>query len=111
MRFNRTDVITGLALSGAVAMVFIAAIRAGMSPAGLRGDVEVIASFLFFLTLPAGALAALCGRLVMPAGSETAFLMTGVAWVLLTLPYGALLSRRIRRLSVVTTVRRGATRH
>lgn len=99
MRFSRTDVITGCVLSGAIAMVFAAAIRAGLSSTGLRGDIEVIASALFILTLPAGALAALLGRLVLLSGLETAFIVTGVAWILLTLPYGVLLSRGVRRLS------------
>ena len=98
MRFNRTDVVTGLALSGAVALVFTAALRAGVSSTGLRGDIEVVASALFILTLPAGALAALCGRLVVQSGLETAFWVTGGAWILLTLPYGAFLSRGVRRL-------------
>ena len=115
MRLNRTDVITGLGLSGAVALVFLAASRAGMASTGLRGDIEVIASLLFILTLPAGALAALCGRLVLQTGSETAFIVTGGAWILLTLPYGVMLSRGVRRLSRAwsgfTTARLGATRH
>ncbi len=112
MRLSRTDVMTGLALSGAVALVFTAAIRAGMSATGLRGDIEVIASVLFILTLPAGALAALCGRLVLQSGIEAAFMVTGVAWILLTFPFGALLSRGVRRLSYAafTTVRLAATR-
>jgi len=112
MRFRRTDVITGLGLSGAVAVVVAAAIRAGMSSSGLRGDIEVIASLLFILTLPAGALAALCGRLILQSGLETAFMVTGVAWILLTFPYGALLSRGVRRVSYAgfTTLRLGATR-
>ena len=98
MRFRQIDIVIGLFLSAAIGMAFVAAMRAGMSSTGLHGGIEVIASLLFLLTLPAGALAALCGRLAMPLGAEAAFIVTGVAWMLLSLLYGAILARTMRHL-------------
>ena len=92
MRFRRTELASGVVLSATIATVLAIAMRAGMASTGLDGGLELVASFLFLLTLPAGALAALCGRLAMPLGIETAFVVTGVTWTLLAFLYGALLA-------------------
>ena len=95
---NRHDLAVGLGLSGAVGAVFASAIALGMFSGGLSGFVEIAASFLFMVTLPAGAAAALCGRLAMSFGPETAFVVTGGAWTMLVFPYGTVIARGLRRL-------------
>lgn len=100
MRTTRIDVTVGFGLAGLIAAVFAAAIRAGMSSTGLHGSIEVAASFLFLLTLPVGGLAAVCGRFAMPYGFETAFMVTGITWSLLSIPYGAIVSRGCRGLAI-----------
>lgn len=87
---TRTGILIGVALATGIGVVFAAALRAGMSASGLDGGPELMASFLFLLTLPAGAIAAMVGRLAMPLGLETAFAVTGVAWMLLSVPYAVL---------------------
>lgn len=87
----------GIGLGSATGLVFAAAWRAGMAPAGLEGGVELAASVLFLLTLPAAAVAALIGRLTMPLGPMTAFTVTGIAWMLLCVPYPVVLAHAIRR--------------
>jgi hypothetical protein len=96
LRATRSDVTVGFALAGLIAAVFAAAIRAGMSSTGLHGNIEVAASLLFLLTLPVGGVAAVCGRLATPYGFETAFMVTGIAWSLLSAPYGAIVARGCR---------------
>ena len=86
MRWIRFDVIAGCALSAAVALLFTAASRAGMPTTGLHGGIEHVAALFFLVTLPAGALAALCGHLALRVGPGAAFTVTGVAWVLLSFP-------------------------
>jgi hypothetical protein len=56
-RLGRNDILSGLLLSAAIATVVVTAMFAGMAATGLYGGIELVASLLFFLTLPAGALA------------------------------------------------------
>jgi hypothetical protein len=101
MRFRQIDTVIGLLVSAAIGLVFVTAMRSGMSSTGLHGGMEVIASLLFLLTLPAGTVAAMCGRSAMPLGAEAAFIVTGVAWMVLSLLYGATLARAMRRCAAV----------
>ena len=57
-----------------------------MPTTGLHGGIEHVAALFFLVTLPAGALAALCGHLALRVGPGAAFAATGVAWVLLSFP-------------------------
>ncbi len=93
----RASLAIGIGLASATGLVCLAAWRGGMATTGLGGGMEFAASVLFFLTLPAGAVAALLGRVAMPLGPMTAFAVTGVAWALLCVPYAIAIDVTVRR--------------
>jgi hypothetical protein len=94
---SRGSWLVGIGLGSAVGLVFTAAWRAGMAPAGLEGGLQLVASLLFLITLPAGVMAALIGRASMPLGPTIAFMVTGIAWMILSVPYPVAVVYAIRR--------------
>jgi hypothetical protein len=99
----RASVLVGIGLGTAIGLVCGAALRAGMAPAGVEGGLELVAFVLFVITLPAGALAAVIGRLVAPLGSMTAFVVTALTWMLLCVPYTVIVAHAVRRWRLVST--------
>jgi pilus assembly protein TadC len=93
----RANLLLGIGLGAATGLVSAAAWRAGMAVTALEGGWELAASALFVITLPAGALAALVGRLSAPLGPMTAFLATALTWMLLCVPYTVMVAHAIRR--------------
>jgi len=93
----RASLLVGIGLGAAIGLVFAAAWRAGVAPAGLEGSLELAAFALFVITLPVGVVAAVIGRLSMPLGPMAAFMVTGIAWMLLCIPYPVVVAHAIRR--------------
>ena len=87
------SLLAGSIMASCVGTLFAAAYATGMSRTGFDGPLELLAFLLAVLTAPVSAAAAVAGRLAFPHGLETAFMVTGVTWAILCVPYGAVVTR------------------